>query len=129
VSTLSLCGRRILTLTEAFSGLPDTRKGPAVKYVLSEIMILVICAIPCGANNRVEVADWCADRQEWLKERFVFTHVPPSHDTFGGLFSLPDATVFEAHFREWINALAGIVDPVAKGQDVQAGPATPPTPC
>ena len=40
-----------MTLTEAFSGWPDTRKGPAVKYELSEVMIMAICAILCGANN------------------------------------------------------------------------------
>lgn len=101
-----------MTLTEAFSGLPDTRKGPAVKYALSEIMIMAICAILCGSNNWVEVADWCSDRQKWLKERFGFTHVTPSHDTFSSVFSLLDATVFETRFREWINALAGIVEGV-----------------
>ena len=65
-----------MTLTEAFSGLPDTRKGPAVKYVLSEIMIMAICAILCGANNWIETTDWYKDRQKWLKERFGFTDVP-----------------------------------------------------
>jgi hypothetical protein len=101
-----------MTLTEAFSGLPDARKGPAVKYALSEILIMAICAILCGSNNWVEVADWCSDRQKWLKERFGFTHVTPSHDTFSSVFSLLDATVFETRFREWINALAGIVEGV-----------------
>ena len=66
-----------MTLTEAFSGRPDTRKGSAVKYVLSEIMIMAICAILCGANNWIETTDWYKDRQKWLKERFGFTHVPP----------------------------------------------------
>ena len=37
---------------------------------------------------------------------------PTSHETFGSLFSLLDASVFETRFREWINALAGIVEGV-----------------
>jgi predicted transposase YbfD/YdcC len=101
-----------MTLTEAFSGLPDTRTGPAVRYALSEIMIMATCAILCGSNNWVEIADWCRDRKKWLKDRFGFARTPPSHDTFGNIFRLLDPKVFETRFREWINALAGIVEGV-----------------
>lgn len=101
-----------MTLEEVFSDLPDARKGPAVRYRLSEIVVMAVCAILCGADDWVEVADWCRDRRGWLKERFGFTRGTPSHDTFGDVFRLLDAGQFEARFRQWINALVGQVQGV-----------------
>jgi len=101
-----------MTLLELFSGLPDRRSGPAVRYRLEEIIVMAICAILCGADDWVAVADWCKDRREWLAERFGFTRGTPSHDTFGDVFRVLDAQVFEARFREWIRGLVGQVDGV-----------------
>lgn len=36
----------------------------------------------------------------------------PAHDTFGDLFGVLDTRAFEARFRAWINALAGVVEGV-----------------
>jgi hypothetical protein len=77
-----------------------------------EIIIMAICAILCGANTWVEVAHWCRDRREWLKDRFGFTQAMPSHDTFGKVFGILDAGQFEQRFRQWISALAGVVEGV-----------------
>jgi predicted transposase YbfD/YdcC len=101
-----------MTLEEAFCELDDTRRGPAIRYRLVEIIILAVCAILCGSNTWVEVAYWCKDRREWLQERFGFTKAVPSHDTFGKVFGLLDAKQFEQRFRLWINTLAGVVEGV-----------------
>jgi len=103
-----------MTLLEAFSGLPDGRKGPAQRYSLAQILIMAVCAILCGADNWVEVADWCKDRKEWLSERFRWPLEggTPSHDTFGDLFRVLDAHIFETRFRDWIRELAGVIDGV-----------------
>ena len=103
-----------MTLMETFSGLPDRRKGPAKRYALEMILVMAVCAILCGADNWVEVADWCKDRKEWLSERFGWPleRGTPSHDTFGDLFRVLDARVFEARFRDWIRGLAGLIEGV-----------------
>jgi predicted transposase YbfD/YdcC len=101
-----------MTLEETFAGFDDWRKGPAIRYSLSEIIIMAICAILCGADNWVEVQHWCKDRREWLKERFGFDKGIPSHDTFGDIFGMLDAKQFEQRFRAWINSLTGIVEGV-----------------
>jgi predicted transposase YbfD/YdcC len=101
-----------MTLEETFADISDWRKGPAIRYSLAEIIIMAICAILCGADNWVEVQNWCEDRQEWLKTRFGFSKGIPSHDTFGDIFGMLDAKEFEQRFRIWINSLASVIEGV-----------------
>jgi len=58
------------------------------------------------------VAGWAEDNEAWLKRYLVLAHGIPSHDTFGWVFRLLDAQVFEACFREWIGSLVGFVNGV-----------------
>lgn len=70
---------------------------------------MALCAVLCGADSWVDVAEWAEDNEAWLKRYLVLEHGTPSHDTFGRVFRLLDAKVFEAGFREWIGSLAGAV--------------------
>ena len=96
-------------LTEAFSGVVDPRTGPARRHDLTEMILMALCAVLCGADTWVDVAEWAEDNAAWLKRYLVLEHGTPSHDTFGRVFRLLDAKVFEACFRDWISGLAGIV--------------------
>ena len=98
-----------MTLLSIFSRLEDPRRGPAKRYGLSEIIVMAICAVLCGADDWVEVADWCEDEGEWLKGFLDLPHGTPSHDTFGDVFRVLDPDVFESCFREWIGGLVGVV--------------------
>ncbi|GMW03948.1 MAG: hypothetical protein AMXMBFR84_50820 [Candidatus Hydrogenedentota bacterium] len=97
-----------MTLTEAFSGLEDPCSGPAQRHDLREMILMALC----GANNWVEVAEWAEDNEPWLKRYLVLEHGTPSHDTFGRVFRILDARVFEACFRQWIAGLIGVVEGV-----------------
>ena len=98
-----------MTLTEAFGGLEDPRTGPARRHDLAEMILMALCAVMCGADTWVDVAEWAEDNEAWLKRYLVLEHGTPSHDTFGRVFRLLDAKVFEACFRAWISRLAGVV--------------------
>ena len=98
-----------MTLTEAFSGVVDPRTGPARRHDLTEMILMALCAVLCGADTWVDVAEWAEDNEAWLKRYLVLEHGTPSHDTFGRVFRLLDAKVFEACFRDWISGLAGAV--------------------
>jgi len=98
-----------MTLTEAFSGLDDPRCGPAQRHDLTEMILMALCAVLCGADSWVDVAEWAEDNEAWLKRYLVLEHGTPSHDTFGRVFRLLDAKVFEACFREWIAGMVGAV--------------------
>lgn len=98
-----------MTLTEAFAGLEDPRTGPAQRHDLAEMILMALCAVLCGADSWVDVAEWSEDNEAWLKWYLVLEHGTPSHDTFGRVFRLLDAKVFEACFRDWVGDLIGVV--------------------
>lgn len=98
-----------MTLLTIFSQLEDQRRGPAKRYGLSEIIVMAICAVLCGADDWVEVAEWCEDEEEWLKSFLDLPYGTPSHDTFGKVFRVLDPGVFESCFREWVGGLVGVV--------------------
>lgn len=52
-----------MTLTEAFSELPDPRTGPAQRHDLTEMILMALCAVLCGADSWVDVAEWAEDNE------------------------------------------------------------------
>jgi predicted transposase YbfD/YdcC len=101
-----------MTLQDAFAEVKDTRRGPAKKHDLQEMIVMAICGVLCGCDGWVDIADWCEDEEAWLKTFLVLTHGTPAHDTFVDVFRVLDARVFERCFREWIASIVGIVDGV-----------------
>jgi predicted transposase YbfD/YdcC len=101
-----------MTLLEAFSQVEDPRRGPAQRHDLQEMIVMAICAVLCGCDGWVDIADWCEEEEGWLKTFLVLAKGTPSHDTFGKVFRVLDGGVFERCFRQWIADIAGAVDGV-----------------
>ncbi|WP_206956009.1 transposase family protein [Trinickia acidisoli] len=38
--------------------LDDPRDGPALRYDLTELLVVAVCAILCGAQNVTDIAEW-----------------------------------------------------------------------
>lgn len=101
-----------MTLQEAFAQVEDHRRGPAQRYDLKEMIVMAICAVLCGADGWVDVADWCEGEEGWLKTFLALKKGTPSHDTFGEVFRVLDATVFERCFRQWVASIVGVAEGV-----------------
>lgn len=101
-----------MTLTEAFTGLQDPRTGPAQRHDLREMILMALCAVLCGSDTWVDVAEWAEDNEAWLRRYLVLERGTPSHDTFGRVFRILDATIFEQCFRGWIAGMVGAIDGV-----------------
>ncbi len=99
-----------MTLDEAFTGLADPRTGPALRHNLREMILMALCSVLCGADTWVDVAEWAEDNESWLRRYLVLAHGTPSHDTFGRVFRVLDATVFEQSFRNWVSGLVGVIE-------------------
>jgi predicted transposase YbfD/YdcC len=101
-----------MTLDEAFAGLTDPRTGPVQRHGLREMILMALCAVLCGADTWVDVAEWAEDNESWLRRYLVLARGTPSHDTFGRVFRILDAAVFERCFRSWISGLVGVIEGV-----------------
>ena len=101
-----------MTLQDAFAEVEDHRKGPAQRYDLKEMIVMAICAVLCGADGWVDIADWCEGEEDWLKTFLDLKNGTPSHDTFGAVFRVLDAKMFERCFRQWVSSLVGVAEGV-----------------
>ena len=95
-----------------FSDLTDPRVDRTKRNKLLDIIGLTICAVLCGADNWVEVAEFGEAREEWLKTFLELPNGIPSHDTLGRVFSMIDGAEFERCFAEWVRQLAGLTSKV-----------------
>lgn len=98
-----------MTLQEAFSTVTDHRRGLALRYDLKEMIVMAICAVLCGCEDLVDVADWYEEEEGWLGTFLKLAKGTPSHDTFGKVFRVLDGKVFESSFRQWISDIVGVV--------------------
>jgi predicted transposase YbfD/YdcC len=90
--------------TAAFADLTDPRTGPATRHRLADILTMAICAILCGEETWVGVAEWALVREAELTAWLGLSHGIPSHDTFGRVFARIDPQQFEAGFARWVQA-------------------------
>lgn len=98
-----------MTLTEAFAGLQDPHAGRAQWHDLHEMILMGLFAVMCRADSWVDAADRAEDNKAWLRRYLVQARGTPSHDTFGRVFRILDATIFEKCFRAWITDMVGAI--------------------
>jgi predicted transposase YbfD/YdcC len=90
----------------AFDGLKDPRVNRTKKHALGDILALALCAVICGADGWVQVAEFGRCKQKWFQTFLDLPNGIPSHDTFGRVFAALDPVAFEECFRKWIDDLA-----------------------
>ncbi|WP_366504463.1 transposase family protein [Propionivibrio sp.] len=73
---------------EAFAQVKDQRRGPAVRYDLKEMIVMTICAVLCGCDYWVDVANWCEEEEGWLKTFLVLAKVTPSRHVWRSVSDL-----------------------------------------
>lgn len=86
---------------------PRTRRS---RHGLLEMLLTAICAVLSGADTWVAVALWGRAKLDWLRQFLPFAQGVASHDTFGRVFALLDARVFERCFIAWMRTVCRAFD-------------------
>lgn len=93
-------------LLRFFDELQDPRMDRTKLHALSDILVITICAVICGADEWTEVELFGQSKHNWFKTFLVLPNGIPSHDTFGRVFSLLDPIQLEQCFQRWMGAMA-----------------------
>ena len=87
-----------------FEEIHDPRQQAKVQHKLSEIIVLVICAVISGCDVWEDIADFCRVKLEWFRAALglELRNGIPSHDTMERVFEMMDPKEFEQSFAQWI---------------------------
>ena len=87
-----------------FATLPDPRRRK-VTHPLINFIVIAICAVICGADDFVAIADFGRKKRRWFRKILDLRAGIPSHDRFNAIFSMLSRAEFERCLLSWIEAL------------------------
>ena len=96
------------SISKYFQDLPDPRSDRGKRHVLTDMLLLTVCAVICGADGWVEVEDFGRAKAGWLRLFLKLPHGVPSHDTLGRVFARLDPAALEICLMSWFKHLAQI---------------------
>lgn len=85
-----------------FRFVPDPRVEDNCYYDLIELIIVMLLAIFCGANNIKDINRYSDQNHQLWKELFRLDFTPPSYDTFWWLLTRMCPKAFSKAFYDWV---------------------------
>lgn len=96
-------------IREHFADVPDPRRGEPT-YPLIDMIVMALCAVICGADDFVAIANWAAANTDWLGRLMDTSRGTPSHDRFNAVFRAIRPAEFESCLLNWITSLHRITE-------------------
>jgi predicted transposase YbfD/YdcC len=96
-------------LQDHFSELTDPRRRK-VMYPLINVVVIAMCAVICGADDFVAIAEFGEKKRQWFARFLDLRNGIPSHDRFNAILAAIKPAEFEKCFLNWITALQDITD-------------------
>ena len=91
-------------LLHALAAVPDPRDRRGVRYRLSSLLAVAVCAVLAGAATFAAIADWAADLDPALRLRLGFTGAIPAGSTVWRFLVRLDDQVLQAVLTGWLRA-------------------------
>jgi predicted transposase YbfD/YdcC len=88
-----------------FSQIPDPRIHRNKKHNLTDIIVLSVLAVLCGAESYDSIVEFGKARIDFLKQVLKLPNGIPSHDTVNRVISLIKPDQFEKVFVQWVDSL------------------------
>ena len=70
-----------------FASLADPRRRK-VTHPLINFIVIAICAVICGADDFVAIADFGRKKRKWFRKILDLRSGIPSHDRFNAIFAM-----------------------------------------
>jgi predicted transposase YbfD/YdcC len=96
--------KRKISIVEHFGELRDPRREHKKLHPLTDVLIIALCAVICGADSWRQVEAFGIAKRRWLSRFLQLPNDIPSHDTFRRVFILLNPRHFEECFVAWMNA-------------------------
>src|SRR5258708_2133526 len=91
-------------IQDHFEELTDPRRR-APLYPLINIVTIAVCAVVCGADDFVSIAEYGEKKRKWLAQFLDLSAGHHSHDRFHAIFAALNPAEFEQCLLSWITAL------------------------
>lgn len=100
----SLIARMFGEIEEAY----DTR-GPNARHFLTDILVIALLAVICGADDIRSIVEYAKDEHEWLKTILRLPHGIPSISTFRRVLAWLKPGALEGLMKRWSGELTGLL--------------------
>lgn len=94
-------------IQDHFATLTDPRRRK-VTYPLINIVVIAVCAVICGADDFVAIAEYGSKKRKWFARFLDLKEGIPSHDRFNAILAAIKPAEFEQCLLSWITALHDI---------------------
>ena len=84
-----------------FSGVADFRIECSKLHKLSDILMLSLCAVLCGAEDYEDIATYGRQKEAFLRRFLRLPNGIPSHDTINRVFNRLDKDKFTSCLYNW----------------------------
>ena len=94
----------VARIEDHFAELTDPRRREAT-HPLINIVTIMLCAVICGADDFVAIAEYGRKKRKWLSRFLDLSEGIPSHDRFNAVLAAIHPAEFEKCLLSWITAL------------------------
>lgn len=102
-----MTGVASVRIQDHFAEMTDPRRRKVV-YPLINVITITLCAVLCGADDFVAIAEFGEKRREWFARFLDLRSGIPSHDRFNAILAAIKPTEFEKCLLSWIKAVQEI---------------------
>ena len=104
-----MSAKKSALIEEHFAELTDPRRREGT-YPLINIVVIAICAVICGADDFVAIAEFGRTKKKLLEKFLDLSAGIPSHDRFNAILGAIKPGEFETCLLSWITALHEVTD-------------------
>jgi predicted transposase YbfD/YdcC len=94
-------------LLNALAKVPDPRDPRGIRYPLSAVLAVAVCAVMAGASSFAAITDWLHDLDEHARARLGFGDAVPVGTTMWRLLIRLDPTLLATVLAGWLHTRTG----------------------